>query len=64
MCWHIVVVENQLLISPQLSSLAPHGINKPFQRLHIECLINSVPFGYKFKVDDTPDVKKGRSILF
>jgi hypothetical protein len=37
-------------ISPQLSSLSPHGINKDFQHLHAECLINSGPFGYKFKV--------------
>jgi hypothetical protein len=42
----------------QLSSLAPHGINKPFLHLHVECLINSGSFGYKFKVDDTSDVKK------
>jgi hypothetical protein len=26
--------------------------------LHVEYLINSGPFGYEFKVDDTPDVEK------
>jgi hypothetical protein len=45
-------------ISPQLPSLAPQSNNKPFQHLHVECLINSGPFGYKLKVDDTPDVEK------
>jgi hypothetical protein len=43
--------------------LAPHGISKPFQHLHIECLINSGPFRYKFKADDTPDVKKQINIV-
>jgi hypothetical protein len=37
--------------------LVPHGINKPFHH-HIECLINSGPFGYKCKVGDTPGVDK------
>jgi hypothetical protein len=39
-------------------SLVPHSINKPFQHLHIERLINSGPFGCKFKVDYTPDVER------
>jgi hypothetical protein len=38
--------------------LMPRGINKPFQHLHVEYLINSVPFKYKFKVGDTSDVGK------
>jgi hypothetical protein len=46
-----------------LSLLAAHGINKPFQQLHTECLINSSLFGYIFKVDDTPDVKKQIDII-
>jgi hypothetical protein len=53
------VVKNQWAISPQLSSLAPHSIKKPFQHLH-----NSGPFGYKFKVDDTPDVEKADQNYF
>jgi hypothetical protein len=44
--------------------LTPHGINKPFQHMHIECLINSSPSGYKFKVDDNPDVKKADQHCF
>jgi hypothetical protein len=41
-----------------------HGINKPFQHIHIECVINSGSFGYKFEVDDTPDVKKADQRYF
>jgi hypothetical protein len=37
---------------------------KSVQHLHAECLINSGPFGYKFKVHDTRDVEKSRSTLF
>jgi hypothetical protein len=59
-----VVVKNQIVISPQLSLLAPHDINKPFQHLHVDCLINSGPFGYKFKVDDTSDVEKADQHCF
>jgi hypothetical protein len=40
-CRRFVVVKNQRVISPQLPSLAPHCINKPFQHLHVEYLINS-----------------------
>jgi hypothetical protein len=58
MCRRVVMMKNQWAISPQLSSFAPQGINKPFQHLHIKYLINSGPFGYKFKVDDTSDVEK------
>jgi hypothetical protein len=50
--------------SPQLSSLFPHGISKPFQHLHIECLINSGPFRYKFEVDYAPDVEKADQNCF
>jgi hypothetical protein len=53
-----VVVKNQYAISPQLSSLAPHGINTRFQHLHVKYLINSRPFGYRITLDDTPDVQK------
>jgi hypothetical protein len=35
-----------------------------FSNLHLGYLINSGPFGYKFKVDDTPDVKKGDQHCF
>jgi hypothetical protein len=40
------------------------GINKPFQNMHVECLINSGPFRYKFKVDDTPDAGKADQLYF
>jgi hypothetical protein len=52
------VVKNQSAISAQLTVLVPHGINKRFHHLDVECLINSAPFRHKFKVDDTPDVEK------
>jgi hypothetical protein len=42
-------VKNQWVPSPQLSSLAPHGINKPFQHFHVECLINMAPSGTNSK---------------
>jgi hypothetical protein len=64
MCWRVVVVKNQSAISPQLSLLAPHGIIKPLQHLHVGCLINSGSFGYEFKVDDTPDVEKADQHCF
>jgi hypothetical protein len=32
--------------------------NKPFQHLHVACLINSSSLGHKFKVDDTSVIKK------
>jgi hypothetical protein len=51
-------------VSPELSSLAPHSISKPFQHLRVECLINSVPFWYRFKVDDTTDVAKADQHYF
>jgi hypothetical protein len=57
------MVKNQCTISPQLSSLVPHGINKHFQHLHIECLINSGAFGNRFKMDDTPDIEKADNIV-
>jgi hypothetical protein len=60
----VVVVNNQWAIYSQLCSLAPHGINMPFEHLHVECLINSGPFRQKFKVNDTRDVEKSRSTLF
>jgi hypothetical protein len=41
-------------LSSQLSSPEPHDIDKPFQQLHVQCLINSGPLGYKFKMDDNP----------
>jgi hypothetical protein len=37
---------------------SPHGINKPFQHLHLECMISSGPFGHKFEVDEHPDVEE------
>jgi hypothetical protein len=40
-----VVMKNPWAISPQLSSPGPHGINKPFQHLQAEWLINSGHFG-------------------
>jgi hypothetical protein len=46
------------VIAPQLSMLMPHSVNKAFQHLHIECLINSDPLRYKFKVNDTRNVEK------
>jgi hypothetical protein len=45
-------------------TLAPRGINKPFQHLHVEYLINSGPFGYKFKENNTPDVEKAAQHCF
>jgi hypothetical protein len=51
-------------LSPQLSSLAPHGINKRFQHLRVEYPINSGPFGHKFKVGDTRDVEKADQHYF
>jgi hypothetical protein len=48
----------------QLSSLEPHGISKPFQRLQIDFLINSGPFWHKFKVDDAPDIEKADQHCF
>jgi hypothetical protein len=35
MCRRAVVVKNPWAISPQLSLLVPHGINKAFQHLHL-----------------------------
>jgi hypothetical protein len=64
MCLRVVVVKNQWANSPQLPSLAPHGINMHFQHLHVECLINTGLFGHRFKVDDTADIEKSRSTLF
>jgi hypothetical protein len=64
MCQRVVLVKNQLAISPQLSSLVPHGINKPFQHLHIYFLINIGHLRYKFKVGDTPSVKKADQHCF
>jgi hypothetical protein len=64
MCRRVVVVKKQGAISPQLSSLAPHSINKPFQHLHVECLSNSGPLGYEFKVGVTPDVEKADQRCF
>jgi hypothetical protein len=52
------VVKNQSAIFSQRSLHARHGIIMPLQHLCVECLINSGSFGYKFKVDDTPDVEK------
>jgi hypothetical protein len=46
------------MLSVHSSSLAPHSINKPIQHLYVECLINSAPLGYEFKVDDNPAVEK------
>jgi hypothetical protein len=46
----------------QLFSLVAHSINKPFQH-HIICLINSSPFGYRFKVDGTPWRQKSISTM-
>jgi hypothetical protein len=63
MCQCIVVVKNQLAISPQLSWLVPYDANKPFQHLCIDYLINSGPFGYRFKVNVTPDVKKAYKLF-
>jgi hypothetical protein len=58
-CRCVVVLMNQRATSPQLSSLAPHGNNKPFQHLQVvACLNNRGPFGHRFKVDDTADAKK------
>jgi hypothetical protein len=61
---YYVVLKNQRAISPQLSSLGPDGINKPYQQLHLKCLISSGPFGYRFKVGDTPDVGKSDQHYF
>jgi hypothetical protein len=47
-----------------LSSLPPHTINKPFQQLHLECLINSGTFGQKIEVDDTADVVNADQYCF
>jgi hypothetical protein len=44
--------ERSLPNSPRLRLTAT------IQHLHVERLINSGPFGYKFKLDDTPDVEK------
>jgi hypothetical protein len=48
MCRSIVVLKNQQASSQQLSWLAPHGISKPFQELHVECLLNNGPLGSKW----------------
>jgi hypothetical protein len=50
--------EESMAITLQLSLLVPYGMNKAFQHLHVECLINGDPLGYQFKMDDTPDVEK------
>jgi hypothetical protein len=63
-CWSVVVVEKHSAISPPLYSLAPHSINKPLQTLHMECLINSGPFGHRFEVDDTTDVEEADQHCF
>jgi hypothetical protein len=64
MCRLVVLMKNQWAICPHFSSLAPRSINKPFQHHHVECLINSGPSGYEFKVDVTPDVEKAGPTLF
>jgi hypothetical protein len=33
-------------------------MNKPFQHLHVERVINRGLFGHEFKADDAPDVEK------
>jgi hypothetical protein len=50
-------------ISLQLSSLAPHDNNMPFQH-HVERLINCGHFGYRFKLDDNRDVGKADQHYF
>jgi hypothetical protein len=47
--------------SPRLHLTASINV---FKHLHVECLINSGPFGYEFKVDDTPDVGKADQHCF
>jgi hypothetical protein len=54
--------ESEQASSQQPSLLAPYGINKPLQ-LHVECVINSSPSGYTFKMNDARDVKKGDEFL-
>jgi hypothetical protein len=44
--------ERSLHNSPRL------GLTVSIQHLHVECVINSGHFGYRFKVDDTADVEK------
>jgi hypothetical protein len=63
-CQCVVIVKNQWVISLQLSLLASHIISMLFQHLHVECVINSGPFGYRFKLDDTPNVKKADQHCF
>jgi hypothetical protein len=58
MCRRVVVMKNQWAISPLPSLLARHGVNKPSHCYHVECMINSGPFGHRFKLGDTPDVEK------
>jgi hypothetical protein len=64
MCQRVVAVKNQRATSPQLSSLPPNGINKSFQQLYAECLINSGSFGEEFKADDVPDFEKADQHCF
>jgi hypothetical protein len=59
--WHskrricrLVVAMNQRAISLQLFRLR---LTASIQHLHVECLINSGHFGYKFEVDYAPDVE-------
>jgi hypothetical protein len=40
----------------------PHGINKPLHP-HVECLINSSPSGYTFKMNDAAMLKGVINIL-
>jgi hypothetical protein len=45
-------------------SLLPSYDIKPVHHLGIECVINNGPVGYKYKVDDTPDVRKAYQHCF
>jgi hypothetical protein len=40
------------------------SLHKPFQHLHVDCLINSGPFRHKFKVYYNPDVNKSDKNCF
>jgi hypothetical protein len=57
MCWPCYNSEESMRISLQFPRFHLMALICHFQHLNVECLIKSGPFGYKFKVDDAPELK-------